>query len=121
NGIARPDTPALACIGGATIARQGDLPRSMLLLAVVFFPLLLLHLTTDSVAAAGVVTTCQDAGPGGFDAALAGGGNGTFNCGANPPGFIISQKLINATTTIDASNGGNPITLSGGNNTRLFV
>jgi hypothetical protein len=81
---------------------------------------LVLHFSADSVAAAGVVGTgtpasCTESA---FTTALAGGGTVTFNCGPAPHAIILtSQKNVFVSTTIE---GGNLITLSGGNFTRLF-
>jgi hypothetical protein len=66
------------------------------------------------VVAAGVVGTgtpgsCTEAA---LDAALAGGGFVTFDCGPDPVTITISStKMIDADTTID---GGSLITISGG-------
>src|SRR5262245_31258034 len=49
---------------------------------------------------------------------LAGGGAVTFSCGAAPKTIVLStSKVITRDTSLD---GGNLITLSGGNSTRLF-
>ena len=75
------------------------------------------------VRAAGVVGTstaasCTDAA---LNAALAGGGLVTFNCGSAPVTIDISTgtgtKTISADTTID---GGSLITISGGNSVGVF-
>ena len=70
--------------------------------------------------AAGVVGTgtpasCTQAA---FNAALAGGGTVTFNCGAGAVIPITSTKTLTTTTTIDGT--GQNITLDGGGTTRLF-
>jgi hypothetical protein len=50
--------------------------------------------------------------------AASGGGNVTFNCGANPHTITLTGQItLTSATTID---GGGKITLSGGNSTRLF-
>jgi len=73
------------------------------------------------VYAAGVVGTgtaasCTEAA---LDTALKGGGNVTFKCGTQAYAIAISkEKSIAANTTID---GGNLITLNGGNKTRVLV
>lgn len=84
--------------------------------------LALLPLVLPSLAlAAGVVGngtpgSCTEAA---LNAALAGGGSVTFNCGPGPVTIAITaQKTIAASTTID---GGNLVTLDGGNATRLFL
>lgn len=70
--------------------------------------------------AAGVVGTgtagsCDEAA---FDAAFAGGGSVTFNCGAAPHTITFTGlKDVLANTTVD---GGSLITLSGGGTTQLF-
>ncbi|OGN96124.1 MAG: hypothetical protein A2Z71_10145 [Chloroflexi bacterium RBG_13_50_21] len=54
-----------------------------------------------------------------LDAVLSGGGLVNFNCGPNQVTITITnQKTISANTTMD---GGNLITLDGGNTTRLFT
>ncbi|MGQ0603049.1 MAG: hypothetical protein ACT4QE_15310 [Anaerolineales bacterium] len=62
----------------------------------------------------GTPGSCTEAA---FDAALAGGGTVTFNCGPEHTIYITSQKSINLNTTID---GGDDIKLDGLNATRLF-
>lgn len=50
--------------------------------------------------------------------ALSGGGEVTFNCGANPHTILLTgEKIIFSSTSLD---GGNLITLDGGGTTRLF-
>ena len=80
-------------------------------------------LRSTPAAAAGVVGTgtaasCTDAA---LDAAVAGGGLVTFDCGPAPVTIDISTgtgtKTISADTTID---GGGLIAISGGNHTRVF-
>ncbi len=85
---------------------------SLLLITTLFF-------TTDLFAAGtvgnGTPGSCTDAT---LTKALAGGGNVTFKCGSRPVTITFgSEKTISANTTID---GGNLITLSGGNSKRLF-
>lgn len=54
-----------------------------------------------------------------FDAALAGGGSVTFNCGPNPVTILLTAyKQININTTID---GGHKITLDAANNRHFQV
>jgi hypothetical protein len=62
-----------------------------------------------------------------LDAALAGGGSVTFNCGPNPATITVtSTKTIDADTAIDGSGppstvGGFVVTISGGGQVRIFV
>ncbi len=75
--------------------------------------------TTDLFAAGtvgnGTPGSCTDAT---LTKALSGGGNVVFSCGGSPKTILIgSEKIITANTTID---GGNLITISGGNAKRLF-
>src|SRR5258707_12935989 len=73
-----------------------------------------------TVQAAGVVGTgtpdsCNE---GGLDAALAGGGSITFNCGPTPVAIsILKEKDITANVSI---NGGGLVTISGRNRARIF-
>jgi len=71
------------------------------------------------VVGTGTAASCTDAA---LNAALAGGGLVTFNCGSDPVTIDISTgtgtKTIAADTTID---GGGLITISGGNHVRVFV
>jgi hypothetical protein len=53
-----------------------------------------------------------------LNAALAGGGLVTFNCGAAPYAIIVSEKTISADTQID---GGGLISLSGNDANRIFT
>jgi hypothetical protein len=70
------------------------------------------------VVGTGTAASCTDAD---LNAALAGGGLVTFNCGPDPVTIDISKgtgtKTISADTTID---GGGLITISGGNAVRVF-
>jgi len=84
---------------------------------------LLLAGTPRPARAAGVVGTgtpdsCTDAA---LNAALAGGGLVTFDCGPDPVSIDISTgtgtKIIETPTTID---GGGHITISGGHTVRVF-
>ncbi len=62
------------------------------------------------------MTNCTEAG---LNAALVGGGNISFNCGANPVTITLtSGKTISVNTTID---GGGKITLSGGDAHSIFA
>src|SRR5258708_10123181 len=76
--------------------------------------------TQLTVQAAGVVGTgtpdsCNE---GGLDAALAGGGGITFNCGPSPVAIsILKEKDITANVSI---NGGGLVTISGRNRARIF-
>ena len=64
----------------------------------------------------GVVTDCSNDSD--FTTQLANGGNITFDCGPNPVTIILNgEKSITTDTTVD---GGNKVTLSGGNANRLF-
>ncbi len=89
-------------------------------ISIVFMLLAGIALPSQHALAAGTVGTgtpasCTESA---FDTALAGGGLITFNCGASPLVLVFtSQKIIGSDTTID---GGNKISLSGGNTTRLF-
>lgn len=65
------------------------------------------------VVGSGTAGSCTEAA---LEAALAGGGTVTFDCGGAHTITVTSQKTINATTTID---GGGLITLSGGDSTRV--
>ena len=72
-------------------------------------------LSAAGVVGNGTPGSCTESA---LNSALSGGGSVTFNCGANPVTITVtSQKTINADTTID---GGGLITISGGNNTRIF-
>lgn len=72
-----------------------------------------------ALAAATVVTNCTEAG---LNAALTVGGEITFNCGGPATITVTFQKVILKNTSIDGSNNGNQVTISGGNNERvLFV
>lgn len=53
-----------------------------------------------------------------LDAALAGGGIVTFNCGTGATIAVTSPKVITQDTVID---GGGEVTLSGGGTTRIFL
>lgn len=74
-----------------------------------------------AVHAAGVVgngspASCTEAA---LNAALAGGGSVTFNCGGGPVVIpFTASKILTTTTTIDGS--GQQITFDGGNAVRLF-
>jgi hypothetical protein len=90
--------------------------RRFALLAISF----VLGLGIGAVQAAGVVGTgtpesCTEAA---LDAALAGGGSLTFNCGTAPHTIILtSTKTIAADTTVD---GGHLVTLSGGDTHQIL-
>jgi predicted outer membrane repeat protein len=82
--------------------------------------LLALLLGAMPASAAGVVgngtpASCTEAA---LDAALAGGGLVTFNCGPNPVTIVVSEKTITRETMID---GDGLITLSGGDTNRILV
>lgn len=77
--------------------------------------LLILSFPNATVQAADkVVTNCSDAG---LRAAIVGGGNITFNCGAATITLTGGELVINADTVIT---GGGLITLSGNNASRIF-
>ena len=85
------------------------------------FILALLILTVPHVGhASGIVgngsaRSCTDAA---LTAALTGGGSVTFDCGSSPKTILLSgEKSISTDTVLD---GGNLITLSGGNSIRIF-
>jgi hypothetical protein len=68
------------------------------------------------VVGTGSAASCTEAA---LDAALAGGGSVTFNCGPNPATITVtSTKTIDADTVID---GGSVVTLSGGDLVRIFI
>jgi len=66
--------------------------------------------------ASGTVSTCDD---GNLTTKLAGGGLVNFNCGAATL-TISGPHTIVADTTIDGSNNGQPLTLTGASNVLLF-
>jgi predicted outer membrane repeat protein len=69
----------------------------------------------DAVVGTGAAGSCTEAA---LDAALAGGGNVTFNCGRSAVTITITfEKTIGAATSID---GGGLITLSGGGTTSVL-
>ena len=70
----------------------------------------------DAVVGTGTAGGCTEAA---LDAALAAGGNITFNCGSGPVTITVtSEKTITADTSID---GGGVITISGGGTTRVMM
>ena len=72
---------------------------------------------TDNVQPHTVVSTCTDAG---LAAAITAGGSITFNCPSPYTINLSSQKSINATVSIDGSNGGHQMIIDGGNAYRVF-
>ena len=91
----------------------------LLLVLLIILVLLLAAKTAAPAAGAGTVgggtpASCTEAA---LDAALAGGGSVSFNCGGSHTIPLTSEKTINNDTTID---GGGQITLNGGDSTRLF-
>jgi predicted outer membrane repeat protein len=88
-------------------------------MALMLSSLALLTLTREARAAGvvgnGTAASCTEAS---FTAALAGGGNVTFNCGGTKTILLTSPKTITTSTTIE---GGYKTTLSGGGKTNLFV
>jgi len=97
--------------------------KSAVGVAVALLPALMVGLLlggASTARAAGTVGsgpgTCDDAG---LNAAMAGGGLVTFNCGPGPTTITITLKtLVSGTTTLD---GGGLITLDGGGIHQLFV
>ena len=96
------------------------MPFSMRLLAALSVTVLLTYISTNAAYGAGIIGngssgSCTDAA---LNAALNGGGSVTFKCGSAAKTILISsEKTISANTVID---GGNLITISGGNSKRLF-
>jgi Right handed beta helix region len=90
------------------------------LLALVSVAALLNFISPHAAHAAGIVGngsagSCTDAA---LNKALSGGGAVTFRCGSAAKTILIgSEKIISANTVID---GGNLVTISGGNSKRLF-
>jgi polymorphic membrane protein len=90
-------------------------------LSAVFAVLLVLALLRPipalpaGVVGSGKPESCTEAA---LDAALAGGGMVTFNCGGAATITVTSTKTISADTTID---GGSLITISGGNSVGVFL
>jgi len=68
--------------------------------------------------ASGTVSPCNE---GNFDTALSGGGLVTFNCGGPATITATAMQIIGADTTIDGSNGGNPLTLTASSNVLIFI
>lgn len=88
-------------------------------LLVLFFAVVMWFTLAPSVQAAGVVgdgspISCTEAA---LDAALAGGGAVTFNCGGPKTILLLNAKNITQPTSVD---GNDQITLTGGLTTRLF-
>ena len=102
----------------------GPCVKCLSVLGAGLLPLLLslaLGLATP-VQAAGVVTDCSSSSD--FIARLGGGGLVTFNCPFPGP-TVITISYYNGIipapdTTVDGSNHGHPITLSGGHTNRVF-
>src|SRR5262245_56985675 len=68
------------------------------------------------VVGTGTPASCTEAA---LDAALAGGGKVTFNCGPNPVTITLTSGIVvTASTSVD---GGSKITLSGGFKTKVFL
>ncbi len=67
--------------------------------------------------ASGVVTTCDDAH---FATALAGGGLVTFNCGPATLTVTSTKNIAAPNTTIDGSNNGQPLTITGASGVNVF-
>jgi predicted outer membrane repeat protein len=89
----------------------------MLALALLLGSLLAARPThAAGVVGNGTPASCTEAA---FEAALAGGGTVTFNCGPNPHTITItSRKTISSETTID---GNGRITLNGGGNSAILA
>src|SRR5512139_940685 len=65
----------------------------------------------------GTPGTCTE---GALDAALAGGGTVTFNCGGGPVVIpVTTTKILSVSTTIDGT--GQQVTLDGGGTTKMFL
>ena len=65
----------------------------------------------------GTPGSCTEAA---LNAALAGGGTVTFNCGGGPVVIpITSTKVLSSSTTIDGT--GQQVTLDGGGTTKMFL
>lgn len=75
--------------------------------------------SSDAVVGTGTLASCSETA---FNSALhtaqSSGGGITFNCGGPATIIFTTQKTISGEVTID---GGNQITLSGANKTRLFL
>src|SRR5829696_7702042 len=99
----------------AATLRRRLLPLTLVaaMLATTLFAVPRVALAGGTVGS-GTPASCTNAA---FDAALAGGGSVTFNCGPDPVTIIILEKTIAADTTID---GDGLVTLSGNNANRLF-
>ena len=69
------------------------------------------------VVGTGAAASCTEAA---LDAALAGGGTITFNCGGFKTFNFTSEKVITRDTVIEGTAGTNLISFSGGRATRLF-
>lgn len=102
--------------------RSARIPRAVsVVLSVMLVLGVSLVIEPRTVLAAGTVGTgsaasCDEAA---LDAALAGGGNIDFDCGAAPHTITITTtKVISAATSID---GGGLITISGGDSVRIFI
>ncbi len=92
--------------------------RALLAAGLLFFTV---RLAPHPVVAAGGVVgdgtpgSCTDAA---LDAALVGGGNITFDCGADPVSILISSaKIITEDTAVD---GAGLVTIDGAGQTRIF-
>jgi hypothetical protein len=99
--------------------------KRLLLVAALCVGLLSIGLATwppGFVQASGTVTDCSSPyGPDGFYTKLGFGGLVTFNCPFPGPTLITIGEITPAgNTTVDGTNNGHPIVLSGGGTTRLF-
>jgi hypothetical protein len=97
---------------GMALRTVGSLLLSLFALAA-FWPRPSL---AGGVVGTGSAASCTEAA---LDAALAGGGIVTFNCGPAPATITVtSTKMIDADTAID---GGSVVTISGGGQVRIFI
>src|SRR5438046_104447 len=94
--------------------------RWMLILVLLSFTLILIsprRAYASGVVGTGTPASCTESA---LDAALAGGGMVTFNCGPSPVTITItSAKTISSATSIDGGTRG-LITISGNNRVRIF-
>jgi len=91
------------------------LPFILLIAALVLSPFSVQRALAAGEVGDGTPGSCTEAT---LVAALTGGGLVTFNCGGAVTIVLTSTKTISSDTTIQ---GGNMITLSGGNSTRIFL
>jgi len=90
-------------------------PQMLVLLTLVGLAAPAAH--ASGTVGSGTPASCTE---GAFNAALAGGGTVTFNCGGGPVVIpITSTKVLSASTTIDGT--GQQIILDGGGTTKMFL